>query len=510
MEGGIFPALYSHNREEKNMRNLALLFMTTCFLTFQCQGQHQETRWEVMPGTNADMVYMVQPNQDCVTMGVPFRTNELGFRDTPISPKTPQMLRILCVGDSVTFGSGVSNEETFPNVLERTLQQRARPGVTVDVINAGVSAYNIRNIRGQLQEYLSQLQPDIVVYVFVENDLDDSVSTGPNKYLAAYDPLKTMEEPFFGDDFAGMWLIRRQTMAGRGLLAKFTDLFDQQLEEISRLPPPLILGAHPEPTKRWKAFTAEFDRILSLCQQGGAKLLVYSFALSAHSEPIVLKVREICTARGIPEASTLPVFDYDTYTKTYSLGYDPHCNAKGHQVMADRLLTFLVESQSLSMEKIDLSLPITRYQETIDLEVARQLEAASLKGPEVIDFGTGSGVIGLLGGFDLNGKMGRLSLVRLGGVGNLLEVEAIGLTGKPDQPVSLEVHIEGHLAGTPYTLSTQKMIYSFPIPPDFMDKPIEVELRTQGPVWVPSLAERQQGMIPLAAQISRIKKVQGR
>ncbi len=174
---GDFPSL------SRGFRQLLFIFFPLSLLILldiwnHSVAQPPETRWLVMPAPNPDMTYMLQPNSDFVTFGVPFRTNELGFRDGPIVPKSPNMFRILCVGDSVTFGTGVTNEETFPNVLERQLQQYTLPGIVVDVINAGVSAYNARNIRGLLEYYLSQLKPDVVVYIFVENDLDDSVSAG--------------------------------------------------------------------------------------------------------------------------------------------------------------------------------------------------------------------------------------------------------------------------------------------------------------------------------------------
>ncbi len=466
-----------------------------------------ETRWLVMPAPNPDMTYMVQPNGDFVTFGVPFRTNELGFRDGPIAPKSPNMFRILCVGDSVTFGTGVTNEETFPNVLERGLQQSARPGITVDVINAGVSAYNARNIRGQLEQYLSQLRPDVVVYIFVENDLDDSVSAGPQSYLTAWDPTKSLEEPFIGDDFAGMWMIRRQMTKERGLVSRIARLFDNEFEVLCKLPPALILGSHPEPQKRWAKFIIEIERMKNLCTQAGASFLVYSFGMKAHSEPIELKLRGICKERGIPEASTLPVFLYETYADKYSLGGDPHCNPEGHRLMADRLLSFLVESRSLPDRFINPDIQYNRYDDIIDAQLATSLEQQSLSGPAVIDFEKGNGAIGLLGGVDIDGKIGRRFIFRLGGTGNAMEILASGLTGTPDQPLSLLAQVEGIPAGSPVNLTTERVICHFPIPPEFAGITVEVELITQGPLWLPSAAERQQGVIPLAAQIHQIRRV---
>ena len=401
---------------------------------------------------------------------------------------------------------GVTNEETFPNVLEERLQEYAQPGVTVDVINMGVSAYNARNIRGQLEEYLPVLKPDVVVYVFVENDLDDSVSAGANNRLTAWDPTRSFEDPFVGDDFAGMWLIRRQNTDSKNILTRITNVFDGQLDEICKLPPPLILGSHPEPTRRWRRFAEDLDQMQQLTSNCGAAFLVYSFALEAHSEPIVLRLRQICRARSIPEATTMPVFNYDSYTDLYSLGYDPHCNPEGHRVMAGRLLSFLGENSALPESFIRPEIPLTSYQEEIDMEVAASLEARSLGGPPEIDFTEGTGVIGLLAGFGTDGKMGRSCIFRLGGAGDFIEIEATSVTGTPEEVVSLEARIEGIPSGPVLQLTQDRLLCSFPIPEEYREQTVEVELVTQGPLWLPNEIQRQQGYAPLAAQIHRIKR----
>ncbi len=484
----------------------ALLFTAVLSFTMAGWSQHLETRWMVQPAPNADMTYMLQPNGEFITFGVPFQTNELGFRDKPISEKTPNLFRILCVGDSVTFGTGVTNEETFSNVLEEMLQEYAQPGVTIDVINMGVSAYNARNIRGQLEEYLPVLKPDVVVYVFVENDLDDSVSAAPNGYLTACDPTQPFEAPFVGDDFAGMWLIRKQNIGNKSILTRIGNVFDNQLDEICKLPPPLILGTHPEPTRRWQRFEEDLDRMKQLTGNSGAAFLVYSFALEAHSEPVVQRLREICRTRGIPEATTMPVFNYDSYAGHYSLGYDPHCNPEGHQIMADRLLSFLAGNNALPERFISPQIPRNDYQEQIDLELAASLECQSLSGPESIDFTEGTGAIGLLAGFGIDGQIGRSCIFRLGGVGKSIELEAASVTGTTEEIVSLEARIEGISSGLVYQLAKDRMMCSFPVPEEYSDQTIEVELITQGPIWLPKEAQRQQGYIPMAAKIQRIQR----
>lgn len=97
-------------------------------------------------------------------------TNSFGYRDTEIPiEKGDDVVRILVVGDSVSFGHGVDGDETYPQVLEKMLNQRITD-YKFDVINTGVPG------NSPFQEYHDLrrgmvFEPDIVIIQFVLNDL---------------------------------------------------------------------------------------------------------------------------------------------------------------------------------------------------------------------------------------------------------------------------------------------------------------------------------------------------
>jgi lysophospholipase L1-like esterase len=104
------------------------------------------------------------------------RTNELGLHDDPVSrPKPPGTFRVLLIGDSMTAGLEVDKDETFEAVCERLLGAR-RP---TEVVNAGVRGYNLDNIVGYLDAEGLDLEPDLVVYVFTDNDLTSENTFSP-------------------------------------------------------------------------------------------------------------------------------------------------------------------------------------------------------------------------------------------------------------------------------------------------------------------------------------------
>lgn len=104
--------------------------------------------------------------------GVEVRYNEAGLRDDPISPKADGEWRVLVLGDSIAFGWGVEQEKTFSSVLQRLLAEELhRP---VRVINTGVCSYNTVMELAWLREHGYALQPDLILLVYVTNDVAPS------------------------------------------------------------------------------------------------------------------------------------------------------------------------------------------------------------------------------------------------------------------------------------------------------------------------------------------------
>ncbi|MCU7919611.1 MAG: hypothetical protein KZQ95_14825 [Candidatus Thiodiazotropha sp. (ex Epidulcina cf. delphinae)] len=101
------------------------------------------------------------------------RINHLGYRgrDFPLK-KANGIVRILLVGDSYVFGEFVQENETLPAQLEHFLQARCGG---IQVINAGLLGGTIIG-ESRLIERGLELEPDLVVLVFHENDIEDLYS----------------------------------------------------------------------------------------------------------------------------------------------------------------------------------------------------------------------------------------------------------------------------------------------------------------------------------------------
>jgi lysophospholipase L1-like esterase len=88
-----------------------------------------------------------------------------GLRTTP-SPKAAPTRRLLCFGDSITFGYGVDDKESYPAVLASLLEP-----IGIEVRNAGVTGYTSYQTARWLRRQLQSQHVDDVTLLIGWNDL---------------------------------------------------------------------------------------------------------------------------------------------------------------------------------------------------------------------------------------------------------------------------------------------------------------------------------------------------
>ena len=106
--------------------------------------------------------------------------DQWGFRrlNGPFPAKDPETLRIMVIGDSLTYGEGIAQEWTFSRLLERALQENYR----AEVINLGHGGFQSEDILDVLHRFLPQIDPDLVVYAVCLNDFLPSGAMQHLKY----------------------------------------------------------------------------------------------------------------------------------------------------------------------------------------------------------------------------------------------------------------------------------------------------------------------------------------
>ncbi len=93
------------------------------------------------------------------TRSLRVRTNAHRLRGGPL--RDGAALRIIALGDSVTFGWGVSEEEAWPSRLQHHLEAA---GVDAEVLNAGVPASRIQGMASWCAKKAPALKPDVIVW----------------------------------------------------------------------------------------------------------------------------------------------------------------------------------------------------------------------------------------------------------------------------------------------------------------------------------------------------------
>jgi lysophospholipase L1-like esterase len=92
--------------------------------------------------------------------------NSLGLRGPEIrDPKPPGRWRVVCLGDSCTFGAA----HPYPQILQSILDERA-PGA-FEIVNAGVIGYTSLHGLEWFERDLARLHPDVVTLYFGWNDM---------------------------------------------------------------------------------------------------------------------------------------------------------------------------------------------------------------------------------------------------------------------------------------------------------------------------------------------------
>jgi len=134
-----------------------------------------------------------------------FRSSDNGWE---IKNKPLSVSRIVCFGDSLTFGTGASKGRDYPSVLE---------GLTgVEVINAGVPGNTTGNALKRVNKDVLAYEPDVVLITLGGNDLKNRVGESTARAnlttiiqriqeSGAMVILGGIEIPLYGKGFADMY-----------------------------------------------------------------------------------------------------------------------------------------------------------------------------------------------------------------------------------------------------------------------------------------------------------------
>mgnify|MGYP005831925423 CR=1 FL=1 len=118
-----------------------------------------------------DIFWRFRPSQEINSRffeGKSYRINSFGLRGDEIPPRSDKK-RLVFLGNSCTFGWGVSEEQTFVKLTERFLNEW-QAEMTFETINAGIPGFSSFQGRRFYISDIVYLKPDIVFIMFAWND----------------------------------------------------------------------------------------------------------------------------------------------------------------------------------------------------------------------------------------------------------------------------------------------------------------------------------------------------
>lgn len=102
-----------------------------------------------------------------------FRINSYGLRGKEFNViKDKDTFRVIAIGDSITFGASLNEENNYASLLEKHLNDNRELNKYFEVINAGVGGYNIWQYLEVYKEKARKLSPDLIIVGICQNDFE--------------------------------------------------------------------------------------------------------------------------------------------------------------------------------------------------------------------------------------------------------------------------------------------------------------------------------------------------
>jgi lysophospholipase L1-like esterase len=374
--------------------NVLVLVFTLAFLLVAAEAVLRVTYHPENLGTviryDPDLGWSLQPNATLISndtqrdLHYRMDINAVGLREGEVRVAKPKgRKRVLIIGDSIAFGSGVEANERFSDLLKHEL-----PG-DVEVINAGVPGWGNDQELLFYERDLRRLKPDIVVLEFTgNNDVINNELRGPlieegaKPRFRCVDgtlQLEPMVAPVTVTPTASA-RIRKVLRKSRLLLFVKRRLEMRHYKQHAQENPALAHAGYEADRhlshwsvydtrggaaieSAWNVTDCIFARLAADCREDSARLIVFAFPLKIEidhpwradiiartgTDPANLdfmrpyrRMQSICAREGIEFVYPYDAFEHALADGPLYFQKDSHPNAHGNQVAAGVLHDLLV------------------------------------------------------------------------------------------------------------------------------------------------------------------------
>ncbi len=241
-------------------RDIAVLMGTLCLIALALEGGLR------IFGTRRGDWFGAGPERVAFLRAHVHRNSE-GFRDREFSPApAPGVHRILAVGDSFTFGSGVPRvEDTWPRVLESRL---VAAGEAAEVLNLAVPGTGTSFQRDLLLRKGYRLRPERIVIGFVPNDPEPpgvNREVVPSRLFVPLIPWRSVDTTMTRASYLYAWLRKKKNQVLERLGRKET--YDEYVRSLYR------------PGPDWDSFAADARGLVADARERGIAVTVALFPM---------------------------------------------------------------------------------------------------------------------------------------------------------------------------------------------------------------------------------------
>lgn len=289
--------------------------------------------WDLIPGESGNGVN-----------GNSIHINSAGFRDEESSlRKQAGIHRIMVIGDSFTFGSGVNVEDTYCEQLERLLHNTNSPH---EVINCGVVGYDMWQYFEVLKRKVLPYQPDLVIIGVFFDDIGASRPPyeDSNEWKGGL-PYKK-KTPGLMNHFYTMNFIKNcnyqfETRIRYLINGGYLKYIEKRKGRFKSTLDKTVIDKMEE--QKRSDFTETLQKFVSTAKTSGSEVLIVMIpdAVQLHDpqmQGINHFVKQACLRIGVHFIDTTPRFEKESDPASlYLFPVDPHTSPKGHRIIAEAI-----------------------------------------------------------------------------------------------------------------------------------------------------------------------------
>ena len=297
-----------------------------------------ELGWRGRP--NGSGVYLRKKDD----IRVPFRYNNIGFRDEDLNTKPAGGNRVLLLGDSFVESLEVKYEDTFQDILEQRLQ--ARQGAGADVVIIASQGYSTAQELRAFRKFNDAVSPDIVLTIFYSgNDFEDNL----RKQFAFLDERDELIFPENRDS-----QLRRNYLTAKRWLYESSHLVFLLKNRIESLTQVRLAAGSKETVDQSDDYKRQITEKLV------RRTKVEVEASGARYGLVIIPARDemqdgqsdaIAALKGTCVTNKIACLDLsDSLTPQHFFQTDVHFNEAGHAVVAEHLELFLEKFSEASKQ----------------------------------------------------------------------------------------------------------------------------------------------------------------